>query len=47
LLDIKPYVPTFDVPDEFRLGWLKEVKDQVKTARSDQRFENPSGIPNE
>ena len=45
LLDIKPYVPTFDTPTEFRLGWLKDVKSQVKTTRSDRRFgdspENP------
>jgi tRNA-Thr(GGU) m(6)t(6)A37 methyltransferase TsaA len=46
LLDIKPFVPTFDAPAGFRLGWLKEVKDQVKTARSDARFENPSGKSN-
>jgi tRNA (adenine37-N6)-methyltransferase len=41
LLDIKPYVPSFDMPSEFRLGWLKDLKGQVKTARSDQRFESP------
>jgi tRNA-Thr(GGU) m(6)t(6)A37 methyltransferase TsaA len=46
LLDIKPYVPPFDAPTEFRLGWLKQVKNQVKTARSDSRFENPPGKSN-
>jgi tRNA-Thr(GGU) m(6)t(6)A37 methyltransferase TsaA len=43
LLDIKPYVPEFDSPTDFRLGWLEEVKNQVKTARSDRRIkETPS-----
>jgi tRNA-Thr(GGU) m(6)t(6)A37 methyltransferase TsaA len=46
LLDIKPYVPTFDTPPEFRLGWLKDLKAQVKTTRSDQRFESPPGKTN-
>jgi tRNA-Thr(GGU) m(6)t(6)A37 methyltransferase TsaA len=38
LLDIKPYVPEFDTPVEFRLGWLQEVKGNVRTTRSDERF---------
>ena len=38
LLDIKPFVPTFDTPSEFRLGWLTEVNKQVKNTRSDRRF---------
>jgi tRNA-Thr(GGU) m(6)t(6)A37 methyltransferase TsaA len=38
LLDIKPYVPEFDSPPEFRLGWLEAVKNQVKKKRSDNRF---------
>jgi tRNA (Thr-GGU) A37 N-methylase len=38
LLDIKPYVPEFDSPPDFRLGWLEEVKGMVRTTRSDDRF---------
>jgi tRNA (adenine37-N6)-methyltransferase len=39
LLDIKPYVPEFDSPQEFRLGWLEKVRHKVHTIRSDNRFE--------
>ncbi len=38
LLDIKPYVPEFDRPLEFRLGWLEKVRDNAKTIKSDGRF---------
>ena len=38
LLDIKPYVPEFDSPPEFHLGWLESVKGNVRTTRSDKRF---------
>jgi tRNA-Thr(GGU) m(6)t(6)A37 methyltransferase TsaA len=38
LLDIKPYVPEFDSPPEFRLGWLEGVQGKVCTTRSDNRF---------
>ncbi len=39
LLDIKPYVPEFDSPEEFRLGWLEKVRHKVRSSRSDKRFE--------
>ena len=38
LLDIKPYVPEFDSPQKFRLGWLEGVKHKVRNTRSDDRF---------
>jgi tRNA-Thr(GGU) m(6)t(6)A37 methyltransferase TsaA len=38
LLDIKPYVPDFDAPSDVRLGWLESVGDNVRSARSDDRF---------
>lgn len=38
LLDIKPYVPEFDSPQKFRLGWLEGVKRKVRNTRSDDRF---------
>jgi tRNA-Thr(GGU) m(6)t(6)A37 methyltransferase TsaA len=45
LLDIKPYVPAFDsFPDE-RSGWLSESGGKVVSARSDRRFQDPSGDP--
>lgn len=38
LLDIKPYVPDFDEPEDVRLGWLEGVAGRVREARSDARF---------
>lgn len=38
VLDIKPYVPSFDLQDDFQVGWLEETGDAVKTKRSDGRF---------
>lgn len=39
LLDIKPYVPEFDSPEEFRLGWLEKARNKLRSTRSDKRFE--------
>lgn len=39
LLDIKPFARQFDVPDHSTSGWLEnKTREQVRTARSDQRF---------
>lgn len=38
LLDIKPFVPAFDSPDEVQIGWLKDVDQEVRSVRSDDRF---------
>ncbi len=38
LLDIKPYVPDFDCPEEARIGWLEAARGNIKDARSDDRF---------
>jgi tRNA-Thr(GGU) m(6)t(6)A37 methyltransferase TsaA len=38
LLDIKPYIPTFDAPTEVRTGWLEDVGRDVKSMKSDDRF---------
>jgi tRNA-Thr(GGU) m(6)t(6)A37 methyltransferase TsaA len=38
LLDIKPYVPAFDVHSVQRVGWLAQVQDQANEKRSDERF---------
>lgn len=43
LLDIKPYVPNFDIPNgHIRSGWLRDAETNVKEARSDQRFVSES-----
>jgi len=39
LLDIKPYIPEFDSPQKYRLGWLEKVRTRVRTTRSDERFQ--------
>lgn len=38
LLDIKPYVPAFDVKENCRVGWLADKDEVVKHMRSDERF---------
>jgi len=38
LLDIKPYVPDFDRPENVRAGWVEQSKDKVSTKKSDDRF---------
>jgi tRNA-Thr(GGU) m(6)t(6)A37 methyltransferase TsaA len=38
LLDIKPYVPEFDSPQQIRLGWLENKGDEARSTRSDERF---------
>ena len=38
LLDIKPYIPAFDRPEQVRTGWLQEASTCPATARSDGRF---------
>jgi len=38
LLDIKPYVPEFEHTHNVRVGWLEQVKSQVRTQKSDARF---------
>ena len=38
LLDIKPYVPAFDMQTEVRTGWLEKVCKTVGSRKSDDRF---------
>ena len=38
LLDIKPYVPMFDVYKANRIGWLSRVATKARTTKSDGRF---------
>jgi tRNA-Thr(GGU) m(6)t(6)A37 methyltransferase TsaA len=38
LLDIKPYVPEFDSPQDVRTGWLGQAGKIVSDRKSDDRF---------
>jgi tRNA-Thr(GGU) m(6)t(6)A37 methyltransferase TsaA len=38
LLDIKPYIPEFDVHPVERIGWVEKAKGKVQNKRSDNRF---------
>jgi tRNA-Thr(GGU) m(6)t(6)A37 methyltransferase TsaA len=38
LLDIKPFVPEFDVQANVRVGWLEKVSKTVESRKSDDRF---------
>ena len=38
LLDIKPYVPEFDTPQHFRIGWLTDLADRDDGIEADDRF---------
>lgn len=38
LLDIKPYVPGFDCPENVRSGWLEHAQRTVSEQKSDDRF---------
>lgn len=38
LLDIKPYVPAFDRPENVRSGWLTQAEGKLPETRSDERF---------
>jgi tRNA-Thr(GGU) m(6)t(6)A37 methyltransferase TsaA len=40
LLDIKPYVPDFDLIDDVRIGWLEKARGQIRGKMSDDRFVN-------
>jgi tRNA-Thr(GGU) m(6)t(6)A37 methyltransferase TsaA len=38
LLDIKPYVPAFDIRSDVRAGWLEQSQKRSTSLKSDQRF---------
>lgn len=38
LLDLKPFVPTFEGAEEIRVGWLANASKSVQDARADRRF---------
>ncbi len=38
LLDIKPYIPDFDVHKTEKFGWIERKTDNLKEVKSDERF---------
>ncbi|MDS0475100.1 tRNA (N6-threonylcarbamoyladenosine(37)-N6)-methyltransferase TrmO [Natrinema sp. 1APR25-10V2] len=38
LLDIKPFVPDFDVPSEADTGWLNASESTIRSKQADKRF---------
>jgi len=38
LLDIKPFVPDFDVPDNADTGWINASKSTIQSKQADERF---------
>jgi tRNA-Thr(GGU) m(6)t(6)A37 methyltransferase TsaA len=38
LLDIKPYVPSFDASTDIRIGWLEDASTRASRCKSDDRF---------
>ena len=38
LIDIKPYVPRFDIKEVTRSGWLEQTQDHAENMKSDSRF---------
>lgn len=40
LIDIKPYVPRFDAPENVRTGWLETTARRSATISSDSRFKS-------
>ena len=41
VLDVKPYVPTFDSVAAERSGWLEKAAERVHEVKSDRRFDEP------
>ena len=40
LLDVKPYVPQFDIKEVYKIGWLEKNVHKLKNAKDDGRFIN-------
>jgi tRNA-Thr(GGU) m(6)t(6)A37 methyltransferase TsaA len=38
LLDIKPYVPEFDIREVEKIGWLEKKVSKLSTSKDDERF---------
>jgi len=46
LLDIKPYVPAFDIHEVEKIGWLTNVMTKSKYFKSDDRFNKNTDMYN-
>jgi len=38
LLDVKPFVPEFDVPSETETGWMDASESTIRSEQADERF---------
>lgn len=38
LLDIKPYIPEFELQTKVRIGWLEQARENIPKRKSDNRF---------
>jgi tRNA (Thr-GGU) A37 N-methylase len=38
LLDLKPFVPEFDIPSEVETGWLDASESTIRSEQADKRF---------
>ncbi len=38
LIDIKPWIPTFDVRENARAGWIDKNQEDSRSMKSDRRF---------
>lgn len=38
LLDLKPYVPEFDVRETERIGWLSKARRRTRDVKAEERF---------
>jgi tRNA-Thr(GGU) m(6)t(6)A37 methyltransferase TsaA len=45
LLDIKPFVPEFDIQEVKQIGWLSKKADKAHKVRADKRFSSKSKNP--
>ncbi|MFB6201463.1 MAG: tRNA (N6-threonylcarbamoyladenosine(37)-N6)-methyltransferase TrmO [Halorhabdus sp.] len=39
LLDLKPFVPAFDVPEDVDTGWMTASESDIESRRADDRFQ--------
>ncbi len=44
IIDIKPFIPAFDIPENPNSGWLKLPETEINKARSDNRFSQQNEI---
>lgn len=40
LIDIKPYIPDFETPEQIKTGWYRKEKTDISKVRSDKRFKD-------